>query len=128
MRLLAPFVPHVAEAVHQAYFRRTEGVPALARAPWPLEKKPAADEDGVTHWPVASGAVSALRKWRSEHKVSPAKPIPKARVTLAPEPFALWGAVEADVRAACRVGAIEAARGGDASGAIAVEVLEPPAS
>jgi valyl-tRNA synthetase len=127
IRLLAPFVPHVAEAVHQERFRATEGIASVTRAPWPEGAPAPAEGSALPAWRVAVEALSGVRKWRSENKVSPAKPIPKARVRLPAAAAALWLEVEADVRSAGRVEAFEVAAAGDGE-AVAVEVLTPPAA
>jgi valyl-tRNA synthetase len=127
LRLLAPFVPHVVEAIHQAHFRDRERVASITRAAWP-------SSTGPTRTTPARGAstprscLAAVRRWRSEHKVSPAKAIPRIRLTLPPSAFARFAEVEADVRSAGRVGAIETAEGPAGSDAATIEILEPPAA
>lgn len=128
LRLLAPFVPHTVEALHQAHFRGTEGVASVTRAPWPAEERPAADDPGLAAFDAAAVALSAVRRWRSEHKVSPAKAIPRARLTLPPAAFAVFAEVEADVRSAGKVAVLEAVRGPDGADAASIEVLEAPAA
>ena len=128
LRLLAPFVPHVVEAIHQAHFRDRERVASITRAAWPLEHRPDADDPGLAAFDAAVVALAAVRRWRSEHKVSPAKAIPRVRLTLPPAAFARFAEVEADVRSAGRVGAIETAEGPAGSDAATIEILEPPAA
>lgn len=126
LRLLAPFVPHVVEAVHQAHFRDRERLPSVTRAPWPLEARPDPADEGLAAFDAAVTALAAVRRWRSEHKVSPAKPIPRARLTLPPAAFRRFAEVEADVRSAGRVLALEAVAGAEGLEAAGIEVLEPP--
>ena len=126
IRLLAPFVPHVAEAVHQAHFRGAEGMASVTRAPWPSATRPAAEDPALLAWDAAVRSLAALRRWRSEHKVSPAKPIPRARLTLPAALHARWEEVARDVSAAARVTALEAVPGPEGLEEPSVEVLEAP--
>ena len=126
LRLLAPFVPHVVEAVHQSHFRASERVASVTRAPWPAAERPATDDPGLLAWETARGALAALRGWRSVNKVSPAKPIPRARVTMTPAAAARFPEVEAEVRSAARVVALETAVGASDLPATIAEILEAP--
>jgi hypothetical protein len=73
-------------------------------------------------------ALAAVRRWRSENKVSPAKAIPRARLTLPPAAFAQWEHVATDVRSAGRVAVLDAVAGAPGLSAATIEVLEPPAA
>jgi valyl-tRNA synthetase len=126
LRLLAPFVPHVVEAIHQAHFRRSEGVASVTRAPWPLAERPAADDDGLARFSLAVSVLSGVRRWRSENKVSPGKPIPRVRASFPRAALALFPSVEAEVRAAGRVGTLDAVAGPEDLAEPRVEVVEPP--
>jgi valyl-tRNA synthetase len=126
LRLLAPFTPHVVEALHQAHFRATDGPASITRAPWPTASKPSDDDPGLLAWNAAVVALAAIRRWRSESKVSPAKAIPRARLMLPSAAFDRFSEVEADVRAAGRVSVLEAARGPESLVAATLEILEAP--
>jgi valyl-tRNA synthetase len=128
LRLLAPFVPHVVEAIHQAHFRATEGAISVTRAPWPPAVRPAGAEEAEAAWTLAVQSLQGVRRWRSERKVSPGKAIGAVRVTLSPDGAARFPSIEADLRAAGRVGRIEVAGGAPDLGEPLVEVLEPPAA
>jgi valyl-tRNA synthetase len=128
VRMLGPFVPHVAEAVHQALFRAAEGVVSVARAPWPAAGRAPAPEatpqDGEGELAVA--VLTLVRRWRSERKVSPGKAIPRARLTLSAQAAETFRSVEPDVRSAGRVEAIEVVPAPEPSVEPAFEVVEPP--
>lgn len=128
LRLLAPFVPHTAEALYQAHFGAAERTASVTRAAWPTESRPADDDPGLKAFDAAATALSAVRRWRSEHKVSPAKAIPRARLTLPPAAHAELAAVAADVASAGKVVALEAVCGPEGAEAATIEVLEPPAA
>ncbi len=126
LRLLSPFVPHVVEAIHQAWFREKERVPALARAPWPTPPRPAPEDAAFPAWDVGVAVLSGVRRWRSEHKVSPGKPLPRVRATLPPGALGRFAEVEADVRSAARIATLEAVAGPEDLAEARVEILEAP--
>lgn len=142
VRLLAPFLPFVTEEVWSWY--RTGSV---HRAAWPTAQglragAGEADAELVAH---AGLALAALRKVKSEAKVSQKTPILSASLTVAPELVAAVEAVRADLLEAAKVtGTFEVAEaapsageattpeGDDAQAAApvavsAVELGEPPA-
>lgn len=130
LRLLAPFVPHVVEAVHQAHFRATEGVASVTRAAWPGGEVPITvdpNDPGIAAWSAALPALMRIRQWRSENKVSPGKPIPAVRFTTREGGVAPLREVTPDVIAGARVGRIEVVPGDvPADEDPRFEVLEPP--
>ncbi len=127
VRLLAPFVPHVAEAVYQAGFAAREGVVSVGRAPWPDPGTlPEPDEAVTGAGETAVAVLKAVRRWRSERKVSPAARIGAVRVTLAPDAAKRFPEVEADVGAAGRVGRFEVVPGAADLVEPLLEVLEGP--
>jgi valyl-tRNA synthetase len=114
LRLFAPFLPFVTEEVW-SWWR--EG--SVHRAAWPEPAGPKATEDGLA-LDLAGAALGAVRKAKSEARRSMKAPV--ARLVLTAEPAALdvLRSVEADVRSAGAVEAIEY-MGGDAFAA-AVEL------
>lgn len=126
LKLLAPFVPHVAEAVWQAHFRASEGIASVTRAPWPTAGHVEASHPALLAWDTAVRALSAVRRWRSENKVSPGKPLGRVRFHLPSADAARFGDVAADVRSACRVLALETAQAAEGSTEITIDVLEGP--
>jgi valyl-tRNA synthetase len=111
LRLLAPFTPHVVEAVHQAHFRAATGLASVTRAPWPEAERPADDDPGLAAFALATDVLSRVRRWRSENKVSPGKPIERVRLTLPAPRLAAFAEVEPDVRAAGRVASLDVRAG-----------------
>src|SRR5262249_35950302 len=112
LRLLSPFVPHVAEAVHQAHFRGATGEAVLSRAPWPTDlwdaqSRPAGESPAAAAYALAVQGLTGIRRHRSEQKISPAKALGRVRVLLPAGAEAPWRDVEADVKAAGRVQVFE---------------------
>jgi valyl-tRNA synthetase len=129
VRLLAPFVPHVCEAVHQALFREREGIVSVGRAPWPSAEAPQGAEEALPAWDAAVAVLTAVRRWRSEQRVSPGKPLARVRVRVAPATAAQAAPMEDAVRAAGRIGTLEVeADEGLAPGEAVLEAAEPAAA
>jgi valyl-tRNA synthetase len=126
LRLLSPFVPHVVEAIHQAGLRERDGVPVLARAAWPTGPRPTADGPHLLAWDTAVRALAAVRRWRSEHKVSPGKALGRVRFLLPDADAGRFPAVAGAVRSAGRVLAMETAGATAGATEVGVEVLEGP--
>jgi valyl-tRNA synthetase len=104
VRLWAPFVPHVCEAVYQDLFAAVEGHRSVAVAPWPTPESFGADRDAEAAGLAAVALLTAVRRWRSERKLSPGKPLARARIEAGAHVLHHVGAVLADVRAAGRIG------------------------
>ncbi len=107
VRLLAPFTPHVCEAVHQTLFRGQEGVRSIGVAPWPAATPPEDAEAATAAWDAGVAVLTVTRRWRSESKISPGKPLSLVRVQAASDVAALAPEFHDDVRAAGRIETLE---------------------
>ncbi|MDJ0975930.1 MAG: valine--tRNA ligase [Planctomycetota bacterium] len=103
VRLLTPFVPHVAESVYQTLFAAAEGVDSVAQTPWPdattIDEAETAEQDGA----AAVSVLTAIRRWRSEQKISPGKKLASARLRASADVAGRFERVAPAVRAAGRV-------------------------
>ncbi len=106
VRLLAPFVPHVCEAVWQDLFAAPLATPSVGRAPWPVAPEGWADPLAESQGATALALLTAVRRWRSEQKLSPGVPLAEATLEVGSALAPHVAAVEADVKAALRVGAL----------------------
>ena len=82
------------------------GLPSVGRAPWPAAPErwadPLADDQGAT----ALALLTAVRRWRSEQKLSPGVPLAEATLEVGSALAPHVAAVESDVKAALRVGVL----------------------
>jgi valyl-tRNA synthetase len=123
-RLLAPFVPHVCEALWQDLFREREGVVSVGRAPWPVPTAP--DAEAEADGEAALAVLTALRRWRSEHGVSPGKALASARVRAATGLAERFARVREPVLAAGRVARLDLeADAALAAGFVALDEVAP---
>lgn len=67
-KLLAPFVPHIAEDVYQEHFRKFEGERSIHISPWP--KPLLKDIKGSEKGSVISDIVRTVRRWKSDNKIA----------------------------------------------------------
>jgi valyl-tRNA synthetase len=125
VRLLAPFVPHVSEAVYLDLFARREGKPSVAVAPWPTEAEYRRDAEAETAGTAAVALLTGVRRWRSEHKVSPGKPLASVALRAAPAVCEQARTVLADVKAAGRIETLRLEPAADLEAdAVRVEAVE----
>ena len=104
-RLLAPFVPHICEAVHQAIFRETEDVVSIGVAPWPSTEDN--DADAAVYGDAAISVLTAIRRWRTSNSVGAGKPLSVATIRVPPETASRLKDVEGAIHAAGRVALLE---------------------
>ena len=127
LRLLAPFLPFATEEVWSWW--RSGSVHA---APWPSAAplRQAVPDADPALLEVTGSALAALRKVKSEAKVSQRTTYARVRLDLPAADVARIGQALADLRAAGRVrGDLEIAGHADLEGAVvgAHELDEPPA-
>ncbi len=124
VRLFAPFVPHVCEAIYGDLFRAQEGKVSVGIAPWPAEHEWSHDDDAEKDGEAAVALLTAIRRWRSEQKLSPGKPLASVRLGAGPGVLERLAAAEGAVRAAGRVKdlSVEADAAQDPTGVVIIDV------
>jgi valyl-tRNA synthetase len=118
LRLFAPYLPFATEEVWSWW---SEG--SVHRAKWPTPEEltsliPAVSDDDQKKWSYAREVLGEVRKRRSEAKQPLKVPIVRAVIADTAARLAHLDAVEADLRAAVRIDAIERKSAGE----LAVEV------
>jgi len=67
-KLLAPFLPHIAEDVYQEHFRKFEGNRSIHISRWP--KPVLKDESGAAKGLLAAEIVKSIRRYKSDNKIA----------------------------------------------------------
>ncbi len=77
LRLLHPFMPFITEELYRAL----TGEPTVMTAPWPQPDPAQQDRDAETEMEFVMGVVSALRRFRADHKIAhSARPEARAEI------------------------------------------------
>jgi valyl-tRNA synthetase len=88
-KLMAPFIPHVTDAVYMGAFRATDGHSSVHISPWP-EAQPAwvtlQDASAIAIGDAILAVIDSSRRWKSDRALSVAAPIGPLIVT-APSPI-----------------------------------------
>jgi valyl-tRNA synthetase len=86
---MAPFIPHVTDAVYMGAFRATDGHSSVHISPWP-EAHPAwvtlQDASAIAIGDAILAVIDSSRRWKSDRALSVAAPIGPLIVT-APSPI-----------------------------------------
>jgi valyl-tRNA synthetase len=108
VKLFAPFLPHVTEAIYQGLFAAAEGGGTLHRARWPEVIPTLLDPEAEARGETLVAIATAARRFKSEAGLALGAEL--ARLQLATEDAALAAALKAaetDLRSVTRATAIE---------------------
>ncbi|MBN1544137.1 valine--tRNA ligase [Candidatus Woesearchaeota archaeon] len=75
LKLVAPVMPHVTEAVYQSYFAGKENDRSIHISRWPEVDESLVDEGAEKAGELVIAVIGAVRKFKSEQKVSLKKPV-----------------------------------------------------
>ncbi|MFH1821552.1 MAG: class I tRNA ligase family protein, partial [Methanobacteriota archaeon] len=79
-KLLAPFIPHFAEEIHQTYFVADQQLPSVHNSVWPEADESLIDESAEKLGEIANLAISTLRQFKSTRKMALNAEIPKLEI------------------------------------------------
>ncbi len=108
VKLFAPFLPYVTEAIYQGLFAAFEGQPSVHRARWPQANTKLLDERAEAAGEALMEVATAVRRYKSEHDLSLS--IELERLQLAAEDAGLARALRdaaEDMRSVTRARRIE---------------------
>lgn len=75
LKLIAPIMPHITEAVYQLYFAEAEGQKSIHISRWPKVDEHLFNEQAEVTGDLFIDIIAAVRKFKSEKQVSLKKPI-----------------------------------------------------
>jgi valyl-tRNA synthetase len=111
VKMMAPIMPHITEEVYQTHYRGTEDAKSIHNTLWPEEFLVGGEAEEMGD--ALIGTLAAVRKLKSDRQMSLGKEVEKAKVTAPQETIKLLEGVEADLKAAGRIGEIEYKEGKD---------------
>jgi valyl-tRNA synthetase len=124
LRLLHPVMPFVTEELARALF----GVETITLGPWPAERPGDLDQEAEAGMADLQETVVALRRFRAEHRVPPAR---RPRLLVVPADDAQAALFRAEADSICRLARLEAVEVGSVdrhgSGGSGGALSAPPA-
>jgi valyl-tRNA synthetase len=107
LKLLAPFMPHITEAIYLQGFAAAEGVPSIHVSRWPQAPATWDDETARRDGEAIVEVVEAVRRWKAERQLGVGAPVGTLRIrTPAAHQAALESAL-VDLRGVTRAQEIE---------------------
>ncbi len=91
LKLLAPFLPYVTEAIYRELFADSESVPSIHSGPWPIPQARFEDAQAEALGDVLVEIATSVRRYKSEQNLSLGTEL--NRVQLAPDSSALASAL-----------------------------------
>ncbi len=103
-KLLAPFVPHFAEEVHQSYFAKNYPHKSVHVSDWPTAEEALIDDSAEQAGEIMNTVVSALRQFKSGRKMALSAELPQVEIYSPNRDIAkLLEAVKEDIAGTMRV-------------------------
>ncbi|MBI2147351.1 valine--tRNA ligase [Candidatus Woesearchaeota archaeon] len=75
LKLIAPIMPHIAEAIYQLYFAKKEKTTSIHLTEWPAVEEDLISEPAEAAGNLAITIIAAVRKFKSDHDMALNKPI-----------------------------------------------------
>jgi valyl-tRNA synthetase len=108
LKLFAPFLPHVTEAIYQGLYAESEGAGSIHRSRWPEADEALLDEAAEAAGEALVAVATAARRYKSEHSIGLGAELARLRLATADEALAdALRAAEADVRSVTRARDVE---------------------
>ena len=107
LKLLAPYLPYITEALFQGIYRAREGAPSLHQTRWPerLPDLPTTQMDAIGT--ALLEVLSQTRRAKAEHKLSVGAELAALRIAASASDAALLTAALTDLRSATRARRIQ---------------------
>jgi valyl-tRNA synthetase len=85
LKLLAPILPHVSEAIYQALFANIEGLPSIHVSPWPQVDETLIDAEAERAGEALIGIAATARRLKTDRKLGMGTPLARLQVTTTDE-------------------------------------------
>jgi valyl-tRNA synthetase len=111
LKLFAPFLPHVTEAIYLRDFAQEEGAASIHLAGWPVGAACPADPEAAHAGAAMSTVVDAVRHWKAEHKLSVGAPLARLAIGGRPQQLTWLAAMTEDLGSITRAAEIRLVAG-----------------
>lgn len=105
IKLLAPFLPYVTEAIYLELFAKAEGQNSIHRAQWPVAG--AIDEEALAVGERLVSIATAVRRYKSEHNLALSTPLNRLQLAAESEQAAVLQAAGCDLSSVTRAGQVD---------------------
>ncbi|MDQ4078995.1 MAG: class I tRNA ligase family protein [Chloroflexota bacterium] len=108
LKLFAPFLPHVTEAIYQGLFAKTEGNTSIHTSNWPTVDETLIDETAEATGNTLLAIATATRRYKSDRTLSPGAELTRLQIaTDSPTLTQALQAAQDDLRSITRAQHIE---------------------
>jgi valyl-tRNA synthetase len=80
LKLLAPILPHITEALYLELYQETEGSPSLHTSPWPAFDERWLDDSAEGTGELLVEIATGVRRYKSERNLSPGAPLSRLQL------------------------------------------------
>ena len=126
LKLLAPFIPYVTEAIYLELFAAAEGCPSIHRSVWPITDPVYEDQAALLSGEALLQVATAVRRYKSEQNLALGAEFSRLQLTAAsPDQAAALLAAAADLTSVTRARQIEVSPSSSAtaSGELQIEIV-----
>jgi valyl-tRNA synthetase len=107
LKLMAPILPHITEEIYQMYFAKAEGKASIHISLWPSGDDTLIDGDAEKAGDMFVDILSAVRKYKSDKKLSLKEDIQTMVIECSEESRKCLEPALKDIKAVCKVKDIE---------------------
>ena len=104
---LAPFMPHITDAIYQAGFVAADGASSIHVARWPAPREEWADAAAEEAGQAILEVADTVRRWKAERQVSVGAPVAALRITCPAGIEPALSSALLDLRSVTRAGRID---------------------
>lgn len=102
LKMLAPYMPYITEAIYQGLFRKLEGTDSIHIAAWPTPHSEWIDEQAEDIGKILLALLHQVRRYKAEQNMSVGAEIPALRIVVRPAIRALLAESSIDIKSATR--------------------------
>jgi valyl-tRNA synthetase len=106
LKMLAPYLPYIAETIYQGVFREHEGASSLHLAAWPIARPEWISEEAEQVGNTLLALLQQVRRYKAEQNLSVGAEIAVLRVVLDPAMCEALNEALVDLKSATRAGEI----------------------